>query len=98
MLEKLLAVERTAAGLVEAAEAEAARRTAQARVDAQKRHTELLKNTAAENERALAEERAKVEAERERRNREESERLSRLPTSPSTFRDALSSILEKDSK
>jgi len=96
MLEKLLGVEKTAAGLVDAAEAEAARRTAQARQDAQKRHTELLKRTAAESETGLAAERSRVEAERAARNREESEKLSRLPAAPAAFREAVIAIVGKD--
>jgi len=98
MLEKLLAVEKTAAGLVDAAEGEAARRTAQARLDAQKRHAELLKRTAAENESALAAERARVEAERASRNRDESEKLSRLSAAPGALRDAVISIMAQGEK
>lgn len=98
MLEKLLGVEKTAAGLVAEAEEEAGRRTAQARRDSQKRHTELLKSRAAENETALTAERERIEAEREARNREDREKLSRLPTDPAAFRAAVISIIDKGEK
>ncbi len=43
MLEKLLGVEKTATALLAEAEAEAARRKADARMESQKKHAELLK-------------------------------------------------------
>jgi len=95
MLEKLLGVEKTAAGLVAEAEEEAGRRTTQARLEAQKRHTELLKTKAAENGAALAAERARLAAEREARNSEEREKLSRSRTDEAAFRAAVLAIIEK---
>jgi hypothetical protein len=95
MLEKLLAVEKTAAGLVDAAEAEAARRTAQARQDAQKRHTDLLKAKARESEAAVAAERTRLEAEREARNAAERDRLGRFHSDEKAFRASVLSALEK---
>jgi hypothetical protein len=95
MLEKLLGVEKAAAGLVADAEAEAGRRTAQARLDAQKRHTETLKVKAAENEAALAAERTRLDAERETRNREQSGKLSLLPADRAAFRTAVIGLMEK---
>jgi len=93
MLQRLLGVEKTAANLVAEAEAEAAKITAQARLDSQKGHSELLKKKAADNDSALAGERARLEAERETRTREERDRLSRLPMDTGAFRKtALSSI------
>ena len=65
MLEKLLRVEKTASGLVAEAEAEAGRRTSQARIEVQKRHTELMKKKAAENE-AAPRSRARATASRAR--------------------------------
>ena|SRR5271157_4572762 len=95
MLEKLLGVEKTAAGLVAEAEKEAGRRTAQARLEAQKRHTELLKTRAAENESALAAERARIDAERRARNQEDREKLSRLPRDTAAFRAAVVALIDK---
>jgi len=95
MLEKLLGVEKTAAGLVAEAEAEAAHRTSQARIESQKRHTDLLKKKAAENEAVLEAERARLAAERESRNREERQKLSRLPADTAAFRKAVKSFIEK---
>ncbi len=95
MLQRLLGVEKTAAGLVSEAEGDAARITAQARLDSQKRHSELLKKKAADNEAALAAERARLAAEREARTQEERERLSRLPRDVAAFRGAALSFIEK---
>jgi hypothetical protein len=95
MLEKLLGVEKTAAGIVAEAEADAGRRTSQARAEAQKRHLDLLKKKAADNEAALAAERSRLEAQRESRNREEREKLSRLPANTAAFRDAVRSFVDK---
>jgi hypothetical protein len=95
MLEKLLGVEKTAAGLIAEAEAEAGRRTTQARLDAQKRHSELLKAKAAENQTALEAERARITAERTARNQVEKEKLARLPADQARFRTAVLSLIEK---
>jgi hypothetical protein len=95
MLEKLMGVEKTAARLIAEAEAEAGRRTTQARLDAQKRHTELLKAKSAENAGALETERARIEAERAARNQSEKEKLSRLPSDEARFRTAILSLIEK---
>jgi len=95
MLEKLLSVEKSAARLVAEAEAEAGRRTAQARLDAQKRHIEHLKARAAENESALAAERARIDAERASRNREDRDKLSRLSADEAAFRATVISIIDR---
>jgi hypothetical protein len=97
MLEKLLGVEKKAAGIVSEAEGEAGRRTAQARMDSQKRHTELLKKQAAEGEAALGAEKARIESQREARNREEKEKLQRLTADQSAFRAAVISLVDKAS-
>jgi len=94
MLEKLLGVEKTAAGIVADAEAEAGRLTSQARVEAQKRHSDTLKKKAAENEAALDAERVRLAAERETRNLEEREKLSRLPADTAAFRAAVRSFID----
>jgi vacuolar-type H+-ATPase subunit H len=95
MLEKLLGVEKTAAGLVADAEAEAARRTSQARIESQKRHSELLKKKATENEAVLEAERTRLAAERESRNKEERQKLSRLPADAAAFRTVVRSFMDK---
>ena len=77
------------------AEDEAGRRTAQARQDSQNRHAELLKAQAAENEAALAAERARLEGERKKRSEAEREKLARLPTDPARFRAGTLSLIEK---
>jgi len=95
MLQRLLGVEKTAAGLVSEAEAEAARLTGQTRSDVQKRHSEMLKKKAADNEAALGAERERLRGERESRTREERERLSRLPRNTAAFRAAALSYMQK---
>ena len=95
VLQRLLGVEKTAANLVAKAEAEAARITAQAKLDSQKRHSELLKKKAADNESALAAERQRLEAERKARTREERERLLKLPKDTAAFRKAAISFIER---
>ena len=95
MLQRLLGVEKAAADLVSEAEAEAARLTAQARGESQKRHSELLKKRAEANEAALAAERVRLREEREARTAQERERLSRLPRSTAAFRAAALSFIQK---
>jgi hypothetical protein len=96
MLEKLLGVEKTAAALVAEAEEAAGRRTSEARLETQRRHTELLKKKAAENAAVLDAERARLAAERASRNAEERERLSRLPADTKGFRAAVRSFMDKE--
>ena len=95
MLEKILGVEKTAAGVVAEAEKEAARRTAQTRLEAQKRHAELLKTRALENESALTAERLRIDAERAETNRGDREKLSLLPQDNAAFRSAVIAIIDK---
>jgi len=95
MLQRLLGVEKTAAGLVSEAEAEAARLTSQARSESQKRHSDLLKKKAADNEAALSAERARLREEREARTRQERARLAHLPRNMEAFRAAALSFIEK---
>jgi len=95
MLEKILGVEKTAAGLVAEAEKEAARRTAQARLEGQKRHSELLKARASENESAVAKERTRIEAERAAKNRDDQKKLALLPRDEAAFRAAVIAVIDK---
>jgi hypothetical protein len=98
MLEKLLGVEKTAAGLVAEAEKEAGGRTAQARLDAQTRHTEMLKAKAAENASALEAERARIQVERAARNREDREKLAGLTQDEAQFRSTVIAIIDTERK
>jgi hypothetical protein len=95
MLQKLLGVEKTAASLVAEAEAEAAGLAAQARQEAQSRHTALLKTQAAENEASIAAERVRLDAERAKRSEAERGKLARLPTDAAGFRASTLSFIEK---
>jgi vacuolar-type H+-ATPase subunit H len=95
MLEKLLSVEKSAASLITEADAEARRRTSAARVDAQKRHAELLKSTAAEADRAVEASRKASAAERERKNGEYRQSLSRKTPDRGAFARAVLGFFEK---
>ena len=68
MLDKLLGVEKTAAEMVAAAEGEAAARKARARAEGQKIHAEILKEKAAEAERAVSAARESCARERQEKN------------------------------
>jgi hypothetical protein len=69
MLEKLLGVEKKAASLVSEAEDEAARRTSQARVESQRRHSETLKKKAIDVEKDVQAEKERLAAERAEKTR-----------------------------
>jgi vacuolar-type H+-ATPase subunit H len=95
MLEKLLSVEKSAASLITEAEAEARRRTSAARVEAQKRHAELLKGRAAEGDRAVEAARKESAEERERKNAEYRQALSRKTPDRGAFSRAVLGFFEK---
>jgi vacuolar-type H+-ATPase subunit H len=95
MLEKLLSVEKNAAALIGEAEAEARRRTAAARVEAQKKHAEVLKGKAAEAEQALEAARKDSAAERERKNTEYRQSLSIKSLDKEAFSRAVLGFFEK---
>lgn len=95
MLEKLLGVEKSAAALISEADAEARRRTSAARVEAQKRHAELLKRKAAEAEQAVEAARADSASERERKNAEYRQSLSRKTQDREAFSRAVLGFFEK---
>jgi ribosomal protein L24 len=94
MLEKLLGAEKGAAGLVAEAEAEAGKRVARVRAEAQKAHTELLKSKAIETDSAVTLEKARIVSEREQKNREYREKLARQPADRAAFKRTASSFLE----
>jgi vacuolar-type H+-ATPase subunit H len=95
MLEKLLGVEKRAAALVTEAEAEAHRRVAQARGDAQKASAETLKKKTAEAEAAVAAERTRIAAEREQQNKAYREKLEGHAVDRAAFSRAVSAFVDK---
>ena len=97
MLEKLMSVEKTAAGLVSEAEVEAARRTGQARSESQKAITTVLKDKAVVADEAVTAERARIVAERAKKNAAYRESLGRTPADVAAFNRAALSFMEKGS-
>jgi len=95
ILEKLLGVEKSAAAIVTEAEAEAHRRMTQARGEAQKRSAETLKKKTAEGEEAVAAERSRIAAERERQNKAYREKLTRHSLDTAAFSRAVFTFIEK---
>jgi regulator of protease activity HflC (stomatin/prohibitin superfamily) len=70
MLDRLLQTERNAAEMVSSAEAEANRRKAETRGEAQKRHAAALKEKAADVDRAVTAEKERAVRERQEKNEE----------------------------
>jgi vacuolar-type H+-ATPase subunit H len=95
MLEKLLNVEKSAALLISEADAEARRRTSAARAEAQKKHAELLTGKARDAEQAVEAARKDCAAERERKNAEHRQSLSRAPLDREAFSRAVLAFFEK---
>jgi len=95
MLEKLLGVEKSAAALVTEAESEAHRRVAQARGEAQKGSAETLKKKTTEGEEAVAAERLRIAAERERQNKAYREKLAQRAIDTAAFSHAVFTYIDK---
>lgn len=95
MLEKLLGVEKNAARLLTEAEAEANRRRADARAEAQKKHAELLKEKTLEGDAAVAAERQRIAAERQRLILAYKEKLAGIPADREAFSRAALAFIEK---
>jgi vacuolar-type H+-ATPase subunit H len=95
ILDKLLSAEKRAATLVAEAETEAHDRTARARADTQKRHSELLTARAAEAEKAVDAERARIAAERAERNAAYRRHLEALTPDPSALARTAASFMQK---
>lgn len=95
MLEKLLGVEKSAAALLTEAEAEADRRKADARAEAQKRHAELLKEKTREGDAAVAGEKERIAAERERLLEEYRKELAGMSRDHEAFARAALTFIEK---
>ena len=83
LIDKLLGVEKSAAEIVAAAETEADARKARARAEGQKRHSELLKEKAAEAERAVDAQRESAAQERKQKNAAYRAELARAQRKPS---------------
>jgi len=95
MLEKLIGVEKSAAALLTEAEAEANRRRADARAEAQKKHAELLKEKTLEGDAAAAAESQRISDERERLIQEYKEKLAGMPRNLEAFSRAALAFIEK---
>lgn len=95
MLERLLGVEKNAAALLAEAETEAARRKADARAGAQKKHAELLKEKTQEGDAAVAAEKARIVAEKARLIAAYKEKLAGLPLNPAAFSRAALGFVQK---
>ncbi len=95
MLEKLLGVEKGAASLITDAEAEVARKTAQARMDAQKESASALKEKAAEMERSVIAEKASLAAERAAKTAAYRESLAKRAPDEQAFRRAALGFIDK---
>ena len=95
ILEKLLGVEKDAAVLVAEAEAEAGRRKAAARVEAEERCAEALRRKAAELEKRIAAERERIAAERDEKNRSYRESIAAHPLDRAAFARVVMDFIEK---
>ena len=95
MLEKLLSVEKSAAALLAEAEAEANRRKTDARTEAQKKHAELLKEKTLEGDAAVAAEKERIAAERERLIGAYKEELAGTPRNLEAFSRAALAFIAK---
>jgi transcription initiation factor TFIID subunit TAF12 len=95
MLEKLLGVEKRAAGLVSEAEDEASRRTARARVESQRRHSETLKKKAIDVEKDVQAEKERLAAERADKTRAYTAALAGLSADTASFKRAALSFMGK---
>jgi vacuolar-type H+-ATPase subunit H len=98
ILEKLLGVEKDALVLVTDAEAEANRRKAAARADAQKIYSEALKGQATRPEQRVAAEKARIAAERDEKNSAYRESIAARRLDTSALRRAVTEFIEKGSR
>jgi vacuolar-type H+-ATPase subunit H len=98
ILEKLLGVEKDAAVLVTDAEAEANRRKAAARAEAQKLSAEALKEQAVRSEQRVAAEKKLIAAERDEKNRAYRQSIAARPLDSSALRRAVTEFIEKGNR
>jgi vacuolar-type H+-ATPase subunit H len=98
ILEKLLGVEKDAAVLVTDAEAEANRRKAAARAEAQKLSAEALKEQAVRSEQQVAAEKKLIAAERDEKNRAYRQSIAARPLDSSALRRAVTEFIEKGNR
>ncbi|MGA2764120.1 MAG: hypothetical protein ABSG17_12205 [Spirochaetia bacterium] len=98
MLDKLLHTEKSAAEMVSSAEAEANRRKAQTRTEAQKRHAAVLKEKAEETEKVVTAEKERAGREREQKNAEYRAKLAARPADRESFFRLVAELIEKGGK
>ena len=98
ILEKLLGVEKDASVLVTEAEAEANRRKAAARAEAQKLYAEALKEQAARSAQRVAVEKKRIAAERDEKNGAYRQSIDARPLDSSALRRAVTEFIEKGSR
>jgi vacuolar-type H+-ATPase subunit H len=96
MLDKLLKTEKSAAEMVSSAEAEANKRKSEARAEGQKRYAALLKEKAAETERAVTAEKERAAQERRKKNEEYRAGLSAHSVDREGFSRLVAELTEKD--
>jgi len=96
-LEKLLTVEKRAAALVAEAEGEARGRTAQARTEVQRRHSDVMTARAVEAERAIEAEREQIAAEREQKNAAYRTQLEQRTADSAAFARTVGQFIDKES-
>ncbi len=95
MLDKLLQTEKSAAEMVSSAEAEANRRKSEARAEAQKRSAAVLKEKAAEAERAVTQAKEQAVRERQEKNQQYRAKLVSHPVDRDAFNRLVSELTEK---
>jgi len=95
MLDKLLQTERSAAELVSSAEAEANRRKAEARAEAQKRHAALVKEKAVEADHAVQEAKEHAAAERKEHGEKYRAKLAAHAVDRDSFARLVSELTDK---
>jgi vacuolar-type H+-ATPase subunit H len=98
ILEKLLGVEKDASVLVTDAEAEANRRKAAARAEAQRLYAEALKEQSARSEQRIAVEKKRIAAERDEKNGAYRQSIAARPLDSSALRRAVTEFIEKGSR
>jgi vacuolar-type H+-ATPase subunit H len=96
ILDKLLSAEKRAAALVAEAEAESHERTARARAEVQKKHSETMTARAAETEKTVDAERARIAAERAEKNAGYRRKLEALAPDPLALARAAGSFVQKE--
>ena len=95
MLDKLLQTEKNAAEMVSSAEAQANRKKSEARAEAQKTHAAVLKEKAADAERAVTDAREQAARERQEKNAEYRAKLAARAVDRDSFFLLVSELTEQ---